>query len=235
MQHAIKYNRPDLWTQPEAYMAWLLDYVARPDEGPKPTLPWVEDSFIVGPVPKRWHVIVTEPQKERTVEDDLKREKVDPFLPERKTFRRRSHRSAEKRILISRPLMPGYVFVAIEHARNAERVLRSCRHAIGYLRKGLAAAIIPPDEVQRIQNRVQAGDFDETVTHKKGWGKELTAGPYAWIDVGVYVRITDGPFASFHGLIEEVDAGRRIAKLGVEIFGRTTPMVHDFAQFEALC
>lgn len=236
MQLAIKHNRPDMWTDPDGYMAWLLDHVARPDDGPK--LPWIEDSYVIGPCAapqKRWHVIVTEPSKERTVADDLKRGNIDPFLPERRTFRKRSHRSSDKRIPMSRPLMPGYVFAAVETTRNAEWVLGSCRHAIDFLRKGLSAAIIPASEVRHLQDRESAGDFDQTVVRKKGWGREAAVGPYAWILPGQRVHILDGPFASFDGVVEAVDFGRHVAKIRVEVFGRPTPVQHEFAQFELLC
>ena len=73
----------------------------------------------------------------------------------------------------------------------------------------------------------------ERILHQVQEGIERPR-PTVSYEVGEQVRVADGPFASFSGLIEEVDEERSRVKVAVSIFGRPTPVELEFAQVEKL-
>lgn len=85
--------------------------------------------------------------------------------------------------------------------------------------------------VERIVRRERAGAFNHTVQH----GKKRLAKLPVWCVEGALVRIAEGPFASWPGLIEDLDQEKGRAKVAVNIFGRETSVDLDIADLAALC
>jgi transcriptional antiterminator NusG len=121
-----------------------------------------------------------------------------------------------KKISVKRKFFPGYVLVNMEMSDEAWHVVRSTPKVTGFVGGGLRPVPMTQEEVDRILNQVH-------VTKEK---------PKPKMDyrVGESVKITDGPFSNFVGVVEEVNEDRATLKVMVSIFGRSTPVELEFHQ-----
>jgi transcription termination/antitermination protein NusG len=125
-----------------------------------------------------------------------------------------------KKVNAERKFFPGYVLVKMVLNDETWSLVRNTAKVTGFLGPGGKPAPIPEHEAERIRNQVAEG-----VEHPKH--------TVAFIS-GDHVRVADGPFASFNGVVEEVDEGRSRVKVAVSIFGRATPVELEFGQVEKL-
>ena len=121
-----------------------------------------------------------------------------------------------KKYLKERRFMPGYVLVRMEMSAQGFHLINSISRVSGFLGPRGQPVPMSDEEVNRILNRVQEG----------------VEAPRALItfDIGEKVRVKDGPFEDFDGLVEEVDDDAQRVKVSVSIFGRQTPVELDFTQ-----
>ena len=125
-----------------------------------------------------------------------------------------------RRVNSERKFFPGYVLVKMDMSDQAYHLVKNTPKVTGFLGSENRPTPIPQREVDQILNQVQEG-----VDHPK---------PSVIFEVGEQIRVCDGPFASFNGLVEEIDEERARLKVTVSIFGRATPVELEYGQVEKL-
>ncbi len=179
---------------------------------------------------KQWYVIRAIGGKEKKVKEYIDAEiknlglehlVAQVLVPTEKVFSVRNGKKVSK----ERVSYPGYVLVEAAMVGEVPYVLRNTPNVLGFLgdsveeSKRLIATPIREQEVARILGRV-----DEL-----SQGEEEVEIPFF---VGETVKVTDGPFSSLSGTIEEVDEDRKKLTVSVKIFGRKTPLELSFMQVE---
>ena len=115
-----------------------------------------------------------------------------------------------QRVSTERKFFPGYVLVHMDLNDESWHVVKNTPKVTGFLGAGGRPAPITEAEARRVIHQVQEG-----VERPK---------PSITYEIGELVRVCDGPFSSFNGLVEEVDEERARLKVAVSIFGRATPV-----------
>jgi len=123
-----------------------------------------------------------------------------------------------KKYTSERMFYPGYVLVEMDMDDNVWHVVKSTPRVTGFVGTGQQPTPLSEDEVQQIVYRV--ADSKEKPKLKVKFEKNES------------VRITEGPFASFTGQVDEVNEDRETLKVMVTIFGRSTPVELEFGQVE---
>ena len=123
-----------------------------------------------------------------------------------------------KKYTSERMFYPGYVLVEMDMNDDVWHVVKSTPRVTGFVGTGQQPTPLSEEEVQQIVYRV--ADSKEKPKLKVKFGKNES------------VRITEGPFASFTGMVDEVNEDRETLKVMVTIFGRSTPVELEFGQVE---
>ena len=172
---------------------------------------------------KRWYVIHAYSNFERKVAESIREQAKQRGLSdlfdeilvpiEKVTEVRRG-----KKVDAERKFFPGYVLAKMDMTDEAFHLIKNTPKVTGFLGADNKPMAISDAEAARIIHQVQEG-----IVRPK---------PSVSFEVGEQVRVSDGPFASFNGVVEEVDDARSRLKVAVSIFGRATPVELEFGQVE---
>ncbi len=125
-----------------------------------------------------------------------------------------------KKVSTDRKFFPGYVLIKMDLNDETWSLVRNTAKVTGFLGAGGRPSPIPDSEAERIKAQVQEG-----VEHPR-----LSVSFVS----GDRIRVTDGPFSTFEGVVEDVDDHKGRLRVSVSIFGRATPVELEYSQVERL-
>lgn len=172
----------------------------------------------------RWYIIHAYSGFENKVRDQIKAEAerlgLTGFIPEVEVPTEKvTEVRRNKKVVTDRTSFPGYVLAKMDMSDEVYHLVRNTPKVTGFLGPKGRPQAITEAEAGRILNMQ-----NEAAAPK--------AKARAEFEIGDSVRVLDGPFASFNGLVEEIDFDRARVKVSVSIFGRATPVELDFEQVE---
>ena len=154
-----------------------------------------------------------------TIKDTLVKNKLDTHMEQ---ILVPTHQVTEvkkgKRSKKEKKYFPGYVLVKIDLTKQIYHLIKNLQKVSGFLGSADKPTPITDTEIQRILGQVS----ESAINQKSGISFEI----------GEKVKVCDGPFASFNGLVEEIDEEKSRLKVSVSIFGRATPVDLEFNQVE---
>ncbi len=173
----------------------------------------------------RWYVVRAVSGKEKKVkqyiEAEISRLGMTHLVPQilvpmEKVFQIREG----KKIAKEKNFFPGYVLIEAQLDGEIEHIIKNINSVIGFLGDKSGAAVpLRPTEVNRILGKVdEMAESGETANV-----------PYY---VGESIKVMDGPFSGFNGVIEEINEEKKKLKVMVKIFGRRTPLELNYMQVE---
>ena len=171
----------------------------------------------------RWYVLhvysgfekkVAESIREQARQKDMEEMFEDILVPTEEIIELRRG----QKVTAERKFFPGYVLARMDLTDDSWHLVKNTPKVTGFLGNRGRPVPISQAEADRILHQVQEG-----VERPK---------PSITFEIGEQVRVSDGPFTSFSGYVEDVDEERSRVKVSVSIFGRATPVELEYSQVE---
>ena len=174
---------------------------------------------------KHWYIVHTYSGFENKVKESLEQrvaayglqdEIGEVLIPTEDVIEKRGGREVKS----ARRFFPGYILVEMTMSDHAWHVVKNTPKVTGFVGAGSKPTPLSKDEVDQILTQVRSAAEKPK--------------PKYMFEKGEQVRINDGPFTSFNGVVDEVNLDRNTLKVMVTIFGRATPVELDFLQVEKI-
>jgi len=172
---------------------------------------------------KRWYIIQSHANFENKVAGLIKEEADKAKISEKiEEIVVPTHDITEvkrgKRIQRKKKYFPGYVLIKSEMDNDLYHIIKNLKRVSGFLGSKGIPVPVTDEEIEKILGQI-----------KDGVAQPKSAIEYS---VGEKVQVVDGPFASFSGMVEDIDEEKSRLKVSVSIFGRPTPVDLEFNQVE---
>ncbi len=172
---------------------------------------------------KNWYIVQTfsgfEQKVASTIKDMINKQELDSKIDDVLVP---MHEITEvrrgKRVQRKKKYFPSYILVKMEMNKELYHMIKNIQKVTGFLGTTGNPAPVSEKEIDKIMGRIKEGTLIP---------KTLIS-----FDIGEQVKVCEGPFASFSGLVEEVDEEKSRLKVSVSIFGRPTPIDLEYNQVE---
>ena len=172
---------------------------------------------------KNWYIIQTfsgfEQKVAETLKDTIKNKQLsDKFGDILVPMHEVTEVKRGKRVQRKKKYFPSYVLIKMEMNKELYHMIKNIQKVTGFLGETGTPVPVPEKEIDKIMGRIKEGS--------------LAPKTHISFDIGEQVKVCEGPFSSFSGLVEEVDEEKLRLKVSVSIFGRPTPIDLEYNQVE---
>ena len=172
---------------------------------------------------KNWYIVQTfsgfEQKVAEIIKENIKKKNLDEKIEKVEVP---MHEITEvkrgKRVQRKKKYFPSYILVKMEMSKDLYHMIKNIQKVTGFLGSRGTPAPVSNNEIDKILGNIKEGS--------------LAPEPRLTFDIGEQVKVCEGPFASFNGLVEEVDEEKSKLKVSVSIFGRPTPIELEYNQVE---